>query len=65
MLRITAAAYVAIFVWSLDFKTRSSRVDVEGRYLILEAIIQPACILPFDKDRAPNRTANQPPFLQH
>lgn len=65
MLRITAAAYVAMFVCSLDFKTTSSRVDIERRYLIIEAIIQPACILPFDKDRAPNRTANQPPFLQH
>lgn len=45
MILITAAAYVAIFVWSLDFKIRSTRVDKEFSYLILEAIIQHASFL--------------------
>ena len=50
---------VAILVRkSLDFKLTSSRVDNEGRYLILEAIIQDTPFLLINI-YAPNKTSNQ------
>ena len=55
---------VAIFVRkSLDFKVKSSRVDVEGRYLILEATIQDEPFLLINI-YAPNKSAKQSSFFQ-
>ena len=48
---------------SLDFKLISSRVDNEGRYLILEAIIQDTTFLLINI-YAPNKTSNQSSFFQ-
>ena len=54
---------VAILVRkSLDFKLTSSRVDNEGRYLILEAIIQDTPFLLINI-YAPNKTSNQSSFF--
>ena len=48
---------------SLDFKLISSRVDNEGRYLIVEAIIQDAPFLLINI-YAPNKTSNESSFFQ-
>ena len=48
---------------SLDFKLISSRVDTEGRYLIVEAIIQDTPFLLINI-YAPNKTSNQSSFFQ-
>ena len=54
---------VAILVRkSLDFKLTSLRVDNEGRYLILEAIIQDTPFLLINI-YAPNKTSNQSSFF--
>ena len=55
---------VAILVLkSLDFKLISSRVDNEGRYLIVEAIIQDTPFLLINI-YAPSKTSNQSSFFQ-
>ena len=55
---------VAILIHkSLDFKLISSRVDNEGRYLIVEAIIQDTPFLLINI-YAPNKTSNQSSFFQ-
>ena len=48
---------------SLDFKLISSRVDNEGRYLMVEAIIQDTPFLLINI-YAPNKTSNQSSFFQ-
>ena len=48
---------------SLDFKMKSMRADVDGRYLILEANIQDTPFL-LVNIYAPNTTAKQSPFFQ-
>ena len=55
---------VAILIHkSLDFKLISSRVDNEGRYLIIEAIIEDTPFLLINI-YAPNKTSNQSSFFQ-
>ena len=48
---------------SLDFKVKSSRVDVEGRYLMLGVTIQDKPFLLINI-YAPNKSAKQSSFFQ-
>ena len=55
---------MAIFIQkSLDFKVKSSRVDVEGRYLMLGVTIQDKPFLLINI-YAPNKSAKQSSFFQ-
>ena len=55
---------MAIFIRkSLDFKVKSSRVDVEGRYVILGATIQHEPFLLINI-YAPNKSAKQSSFFK-
>ena len=55
---------MAIFIRkSLDFKVKSSRVDVEGRYLMLGVTIQDKPFLLINI-YAPNKSAKQSSFFQ-
>ena len=55
---------MAIFIRkSLDFKVKSSRVDVEGRYLMLGVTIQDKPFLLINI-YAPNKSAKESSFFQ-
>lgn len=55
---------MAIFIRkSLDFKVKSSRVDVQGRYLMLGVTIQDKPFLLINI-YAPNKSAKQSSFFQ-